>query len=202
MDPKQNPVLSHHLLTPRAWYGIFHSFFPLLIVLYIFRRKKGKKLIFFSLKKNKKKEPANQPYYIGFCATSVTCGDSFHGVSFVDSSNMCGAEAASSSPTSHCCISPSKPIYCAAPHANSKCLNSNENRKAECVGGTFVKFVFFFPFSLYFSPIPHHHFFLSFANVYLYLSIKLAAFVLVAQMMMCNVVFFHKRMMIILGIKI
>lgn len=142
----------------------FNSFFPLLIVLFIFRReeeeerkeKKRKETNFFFSQK-KKKEPANQPYYIGFCATSVTCGDSFHGVSFVVSSNTCGAEAASSSPTSQCCISPSIPIYCAAPHANSKCLNSNENRKAECVGGTFVKFVFLFFsffFSLYFSPIP------------------------------------------------
>lgn len=87
----------------------------------------------------------------------------------MDSSNACGAAAASSS-TFQCCIPPSKPIYCAAPHANSKCLNCNQNRKAECVGGTFVKFVFLFLFLLSpfnFSPSPPTQLFLSFAKVYL-----------------------------------
>lgn len=93
-------------------------------------RKRAKK------KSSSIQQPANQRPYPGFCATSAACADSFQGVSFVDSTE-CGAQL---SPM-QCCVPPSKPIYCAAPHANSKCLNSNEHRKAECVGGTFVEFV-------------------------------------------------------------
>ena len=138
-------------------------------------------------------QPVNQPPYRGFCATSVTCADSFQGVSFVDST-VCGAQLASM----QCCVPPSEPVFCAAPHVNSKCLNSNEHRKADCVGGTFVQFVpsHLPPSPLLPFPIPLclPPFCVSFSADVNILKIKIEAFVPVAQMMMFNVVFFHKML--------